>query len=181
MPSALTPLYGLPHLVGASNGKDIKTVSKALAEKVEATLKNKGAPPLDSDLVTLLERVAALEEAVDGSGNTTPWKAFVPGGGWSAFGNGLRGPGIRFENGDILLRGSIKGGGAGNTNPILQLDPSQYPIDGDDTILVAANGGFGDLRIDRQGRVYVLAYSGGGNNAVVTLTGVRFTPGTTLP
>lgn len=64
MPSASTPLYGFPYLHGKSNGKDIKTVSKALAEKLEATLQNKGAPPLDSDLVSLLARLATVEDAL---------------------------------------------------------------------------------------------------------------------
>lgn len=112
---------------------------------------------------------------------TTPWKAFVPGGGWTTFGQGLRGPGLRRVDGTLELRGSIKGGGVGAGNAFLQLSAADFPVDGQDVFLVPANGGFADLRIDVTGKVWINAYSGGGNNGIVTLTGLRFTPGTTQP
>ena len=56
-----TPLYQFPYLDGADGGKQIKAVSKSLALRLEAVLASEGQVPLDADLVSLLERVAALE------------------------------------------------------------------------------------------------------------------------
>lgn len=61
---ANTPIYGLPYLVGSDGGKRIKEVSEALALKLDATLAQTGNPPLDSDLVSLLQRLGALESAL---------------------------------------------------------------------------------------------------------------------
>lgn len=60
-----SPIYGLPYLVGSDGGKRIKEVSEALALKLEAVLAQNGNPPLDSDLVSLLQRLGAVEDKVD--------------------------------------------------------------------------------------------------------------------
>lgn len=62
--SSLTPIYRLPYLDGTDGGKAIKTVSKSLAETLEATLKNRVPTPIGSDLASLLTRLAAVEGKV---------------------------------------------------------------------------------------------------------------------
>ncbi|PCE13984.1 hypothetical protein AUC47_04875 [Microbacterium sp. SZ1] len=60
-----TPIYGLPYLVGSDRGRNIQQVSEQLALTLDATLAATGNPPLDSDLVSLLQRLGELENQVD--------------------------------------------------------------------------------------------------------------------
>lgn len=56
-----TPLYSIPYLVGSDPAKQIAQVSEDQAVAIEALLLNKGMPPLDSELVDLIQRMSALE------------------------------------------------------------------------------------------------------------------------
>lgn len=61
----ISPIYGFPYLVGSDGGKDIAHVSESLVLRLEAILAQTGHAPLDSDLVTVLERLGEVENAVD--------------------------------------------------------------------------------------------------------------------
>lgn len=174
-----TPIYGLPHLLGSDGGKRIAEVSEALALKLEAILASTGNAPLDSDLLSVLQRLGEAENAIDDllAEADTPWRPVALKGDWVNFGNPFRSAAYRIKDGDYEFRGAIKSGGTGTTKPILTVD--NPPIGGDDQILLPANGGFADCRIDTAGRVYIAAYSGGGNNGVVSLNALHFSPAAT--
>lgn len=59
-----TPIYGLPYLTGSDGGRHVPQVSRDLALQLEAILARTGQTPLDSDLQSLLQRLAAVEDKV---------------------------------------------------------------------------------------------------------------------
>ena len=80
-----SPIYGLPYLVGSDGGRNIKEVSEALALKLDAVLAQTGNPPLDSDLVSLLQRLAGGESEIDAMPYAqAAGKVASPGGGSSS-------------------------------------------------------------------------------------------------
>ncbi|MFJ2370883.1 hypothetical protein [Microbacterium sp. NPDC087665] len=105
-----TPVYQLPYLEGNDGGKAIGAVSLSLAQRLEAVLMNEGQTPLDSDLVSLLQRIAALENAtapVDDTG----WRTLVLQNNWKYFGGGIYAePRYRRLNGIVYVSGLIKDG-----------------------------------------------------------------------
>ncbi|WP_217182600.1 hypothetical protein [Streptomyces sp. AC495_CC817] len=109
-----TPVYDFPYLDGTDGGKQIKAVSKALAQRLEAVLANEGQVPLDADLVALLQRVAALEAGSDLT--DTGWTTVTAlGTGWTA--NPGQAPRVRRWGKLVMLDGAlVLGSGAQYAN-----------------------------------------------------------------
>lgn len=104
----------------------------------------------------------------------TGWTALALTGGWLNFGTPFRDAQYRRVNGEVMLRGSVKSGGTTSTNSIATLPAGFRPVTYDEQFMVTANAGYGDLRIDPSGRVYIATYYAGGSNGVVTLAPARF-------
>lgn len=58
-----TPLYQLPALSPTDRARQIADIDWANAQAIEAILANQGQPPLNSDLVSLVTRLNAIETA----------------------------------------------------------------------------------------------------------------------
>ena len=56
-----TPVLGLPALDSTDKARDIPEQSWTLAQQLEAILLQNGQPPVSSDLVSLVQRIVALE------------------------------------------------------------------------------------------------------------------------
>lgn len=129
--------------------------------------------------LTCYNTTADTLEVYDGSGwvvvwaNDATWASPSLTGSWVTFGGGLRGPSYRRRTGTVKLRGTVKSGGVGNANPIFTL-PAGFRPSADEAFIVPANAGHADLRVDSAGRVYVAAFYNGGNNAIVSLSGIDF-------
>lgn len=61
-----TPLYGLPALSPDDRARDIADIDWQNAQRIEQILANEGRPPLASELVDLIKRLSALENAPKG-------------------------------------------------------------------------------------------------------------------
>lgn len=123
----VTPVYQLPYLDGNDGGKHIKAVSSALALRLEAVLQNEGQLPLDSDLVSLLERVAALEDG-GGSGDTGWVPVSTIGSGWTA--DATNPPRIRRVGDRVDLQGYLNYGNGSWGNMLTVPSGFRLPANG---------------------------------------------------
>ena len=71
--------------------------------------------------------------------------------------------------GFVVLKGSVKDGTTGSSNPIFTL-PSGYRPAAQLSFAVASNGAFGEIDIKSNGEVVVIT----GDNTSVSLDGIRF-------
>lgn len=170
-----TPMYDLPYLDGTDGGKQIKTVSKALAQRLEAVLANEGQVPLDADLVSLLQRVAALENAAAPIADSG-WINLTVSAGWAGAGVGFE-PRIRRIGKRVDITGGVALGNGGSYANILTIPVGYRPPVARflGAIGPSSPNTFGQFQVQAAGALSVV-YSSGATplGMVVPLTGSWF-------
>lgn len=106
------------------------------------------------------------------------WTALTPKNGWSNYQPGQGTTPARYyvdAAGDVHLSGTIAGGPTGSASPFLTLPAGTFPTDGQQMFTVLANGflnGMAQINLTPTGDMFVVAYSSGGTNGLVSLDGI---------
>lgn len=151
--TSTTPVYDFPYLDGMDGGKHIKLVSKSLALRLEAVLINEGQVPLDADLVSLLQRVAALEGA---GADDTGWQVLPLSSGWVAYGSGYQSPRYRRHNGVVYVEGMVKSGSTAPGAVIATLPPGCRPP-AQIPVATPTNGAAGTCEVQANGTITAMS------------------------
>jgi hypothetical protein len=115
---------------------------------------------------------SGVAEVVSSTGGG--WVTPALGASWVYFGGGMAQPGYRLVGDVVQVRGVIKSGSTGTGSPIFTLPVDLRPTGGTETFVVSAGPGAARVEVFWTGGVYVLGYLGGGTNAQLDLSGVRF-------
>lgn len=168
-----TPIYGLPYLTGSDGGRHVPQVSRDLALQLEAILASTGQTPLDSDLQSLLQRLAALESSVEES--DTGWIQAALAAGWSEY------PGETFSfrvmNGICYLAGRASGTAAADTLMFTLPTFARHALPYDQAIYnTHSDNGSTIISVKRSGEVHIFSRAGQSRSGV-SLSGIAFPVG----
>lgn len=101
-----------------------------------------------------------------------PWIAPTLQNSWVNFLSGLAPVGYRVVEGGVELRGAVKSGAL--DVPVFTLPEWARPTDGGHIFIAACVTGTARVDVTWSGEVIVHGYTSGGSNALVSLSGVRY-------
>lgn len=101
-----------------------------------------------------------------------PWITPTLQNSWVNFNAGLAPTGYRMVEGGIQLRGAVKSGAL--DVPVFTLPEWAWPTDGGHLFIAACMTGTARLDVSWTGEVIVRGYMSGGSNALVSLSGTRY-------
>ena len=150
---------------------DTTHVSVDLGDRV-ITAYRPGSVPAGAGASVRVLVGSGVAEVVSSTGGG--WVTPVLGASWvySGAGSGMAQPGYRLVGDVVQVRGAIKSGSTGST--IFTLPAGLRPAGGTETFVVSAGPGAARVEVFWTGTVQVLGYLGGGTNAQLDLSGVRF-------